>query len=181
MRTCLHLLLAVSLVPLPAPAAEVCTPSESTVAETRCVMEALQAKDRELEKALVRVASEARQVPSETFQTLWRDNLTGFYEFAEKPTHEPVFHRHQWISGSKRRIGGYQSRKQPDFGIVGLSARHWLRPIGHTSGQRAVHAASIPQCQQTNQYARTPSRPKHPRPSQSALATLVMRTSGHGR
>lgn len=81
-RTCLHLPLAASLVPLlvpaAAPAAEVCTPSESTVAETRCVMEALQAKDRELEKALVRVASEARQVPSETFQTLWRDNLTGF-------------------------------------------------------------------------------------------------------
>ncbi|QPN62602.1 lysozyme inhibitor LprI family protein [Synechococcus sp. CBW1004] len=92
MRTCLHLLLAASLVPLllplPAQAAEVCTPSESTVAETRCVMGALQAKDRELEKALVRVASEARQVPSETFQTLWRDNLTGFYKTSADPNEQ---------------------------------------------------------------------------------------------
>jgi uncharacterized protein YecT (DUF1311 family) len=91
MRSCLPLALAASLtplLPLPAPAAEVCTPSESTMVETRCVMEALQAKDRELGKALVRVASEARQVPSVTFQTLWRDNLTGFYKTSADPNEQ---------------------------------------------------------------------------------------------
>jgi hypothetical protein len=36
-----------------------------------------------------------------------------------------------------------QARKQTDFGIVGLAARHWLFSFGHTSGQQAVHAASI--------------------------------------
>ena len=91
MRSCLPLALAASLtplLPLPAPAAEVCTPSESTMVETRCVMEALQAKDRELGKALARVASEARQVPSETFQTLWRSNLTGFYKTSADPNEQ---------------------------------------------------------------------------------------------
>ncbi|MCP9823986.1 lysozyme inhibitor LprI family protein [Synechococcus sp. EJ6-Ellesmere] len=105
-RTCLHLLLAASLVPLllplPAPAAEVCTPSESTVAETRCVMQALQAMDRELEKALARVASEARQVPSETFQTLWRDNLTGFYKTSADPNEQARAFR-----AERRRVCAY--------------------------------------------------------------------------
>ncbi len=37
-----------------------------------------------------------------------------------KPAYEPVSHRHQWISISKRRIGADQVRKQPDCSIVGL-------------------------------------------------------------
>jgi hypothetical protein len=53
------------------------------------------------------------------------------------------FHSHELISGSKSRIDADQVRKQPDFGIVGLSARHWLFSSGHTSVQKAVHAASI--------------------------------------
>jgi uncharacterized protein YecT (DUF1311 family) len=88
MRASLPLLLAAPLVPLlllPAPAAEVCSPSESTVAETRCVLAALKTMDQSLEKALARVASEARQVPSEVFWTLWRDNLTGFYRTSADP------------------------------------------------------------------------------------------------
>lgn len=88
MRFWLPLLLAASLVPqLPvtAAAAGVCTPSESTVGETRCLMAALEAMDRELQKALVRVANEARRVPSETFQTLWHDNLTNFYQTSADP------------------------------------------------------------------------------------------------
>lgn len=105
MRTCFHLLLAASLVPLlplQAPAAEVCTPSESTVAETRCVMEALEARDRELEKALVRVANEAKQVPSETFQTLWRDNLTGFYKTSANPSEQALAFR-----AERRKVCAY--------------------------------------------------------------------------
>jgi uncharacterized protein YecT (DUF1311 family) len=91
MRSCLPLLLSAflsPLLPLQAPAAEVCRPSESTVAETRCVIAALEAMDRELEKALVRVASEPRQVPSEIYQTLWRDNLTGFYKTSADPAEQ---------------------------------------------------------------------------------------------
>ena len=89
MRATLPLLLAVSLVPLhplPAPAQdEVCSATSSTVAESRCVRAALQAMDQELQKALAQVAEEAKQVPSEVFQTLWRDNLTGFYETSADP------------------------------------------------------------------------------------------------
>jgi len=88
MRIALPLALASCLLPLlpsPGHAAEVCTPSESTVAETRCVMAALEAKDQALQKALALVASEARQVPSDTFPTLWRDNLTGFYKTSADP------------------------------------------------------------------------------------------------
>jgi uncharacterized protein YecT (DUF1311 family) len=88
MRATLPLLLAVSLVPLhplPAPAKEVCCATSSTVAESRCVRAALQAMDQELQKALAQVAEEAKQVPSEVFQTLWRDNLTGFYETSADP------------------------------------------------------------------------------------------------
>ena len=88
MRATLPLLLAVSLVPLhplPAPAKEVCSATSSTVAESRCVRAALQAMDQELQKALAQVAEEAKQVPSEVFQTLWRDNLTGFYDTSADP------------------------------------------------------------------------------------------------
>ncbi|MCT0249568.1 lysozyme inhibitor LprI family protein [Synechococcus sp. CS-205] len=105
MRPCLPLLLGIllgPLLPLPAQAAEVCRPSESTVAETRCVMQALQAMDRELEKALARVASEARQVPSETFQTLWRDNLTGFYKTSADPNEQA-----RAFGAERRRVCAY--------------------------------------------------------------------------
>jgi uncharacterized protein YecT (DUF1311 family) len=119
MRPCLPLILGFllgPLLPLPAPAAEVCTPSQSTLAETRCVMEALQAMDRELEKALARVASEAMQVPSETFQTLWRDNLTGFYQTSANPTEQATSFRAQ-----RRKICAYAksvSFQGTGYGIV---------------------------------------------------------------
>jgi hypothetical protein len=91
MRTCFTLILRFlsrPLVPLHAQAAEMGTSSESTVAETRCVREALLAMDRDPEKALARVASEASQVPSETFQALWRDNLTYFDQMSADPKEE---------------------------------------------------------------------------------------------
>ncbi len=119
MRSCLPLLLAATLVPLlplPAAAAEVCTPSESTVAETRCLMAALEAVDRELEKALVRVASEAGQVPSETFQTLWRDNLTSFYQTSADPKEQAKAFR-----AERRKVCAYAksvSFQGTGYGIV---------------------------------------------------------------
>ncbi|MBC1262230.1 DUF1311 domain-containing protein [Synechococcus sp. BSF8S] len=119
MRSCLPILLAATLaplLPLPAPAAEVCTPSESTVSETRCLMEALEAVDRELEKALVRVASEAGQVPSETFQTLWRDNLTGFYQTSADPKEQAKAFR-----AERRKVCAYAksvSFQGTGYGIV---------------------------------------------------------------
>ena len=70
---------------LPANAAEVCSSSQSTVAESRCLAEALQAADRRLEAALARVAAEAASVPGDTFKPLWRENLTGFYRTSADP------------------------------------------------------------------------------------------------
>jgi uncharacterized protein YecT (DUF1311 family) len=78
--------LSAPLLPLaPAKASEVCSDAQSTVAETRCVMEALQAADRKLGAALARVASEASSVPDGTFAALWRENLTGFYRTSADP------------------------------------------------------------------------------------------------
>ena len=88
MRASPPLLLTAALVPLlslPAPAAEMCSSAESNVAETRCVIAALKTMDQTLEKALARVAKEAKEVPGEVFQTLWRDNLTGFYKTSADP------------------------------------------------------------------------------------------------
>jgi hypothetical protein len=51
-------------------------------------LEAPQAKDRELEKALVRVSSMARQVFSETVQSLWRDNHSGSYTMSADPNEQ---------------------------------------------------------------------------------------------
>lgn len=80
-----QLIVTVMCVPAPASAVEVRTQSESTVADTRFLIEALQTMDRELEKGLANVAREARQVPSEAFQTLWRANLSGFYQTRPDP------------------------------------------------------------------------------------------------
>ena len=119
MRPCLPLIVGIllgPLVPLSAQAAEVCRPSESTVAETRCLMEALQAADRELEKALVRVASEAGQVPSETFQTLWRDNLTGYHQTSADPKEQATAFR-----AERRKVCAYAksvSFQGTGYGIV---------------------------------------------------------------
>lgn len=105
MRTCFPLILGFlsrPLVPLHAQAAVVGTSSESTVAGTRCAMEALLAMERELETALARVPSEARQVPSETFQTLWRDNLTGFYQTSADPKEQVKAFR-----AERRKVSAY--------------------------------------------------------------------------
>jgi uncharacterized protein YecT (DUF1311 family) len=66
-------------------AAELCSPSQSTVDEVRCVREALKALDRKLDQAFARVATEAKSVPGETYQVLWRENLTKFYRTPSDP------------------------------------------------------------------------------------------------
>lgn len=73
------------LAPLPSWAAPVCPESLSTAEQTRCLMKALEASDRQLQKAVAGVAQEAQQVPGATFQTLWRDNLRGFYGTTSDP------------------------------------------------------------------------------------------------
>jgi uncharacterized protein YecT (DUF1311 family) len=88
MRARLVLVLAIfsaPFLPLPNQAADVCTAAPSTVAESRCLMQALGTLDKELNKATLRVANEAAAVPGETFRTLWRDNLTNFYKTSADP------------------------------------------------------------------------------------------------
>lgn len=63
----------------------VCSDGLSTAAETRCLLEALQAVDRRLEQALTTVAAEARSVPGEMYQTLWRENLKRIYGTSTDP------------------------------------------------------------------------------------------------
>jgi hypothetical protein len=57
----------------------------STLAETRCVIEALKAMDTKLETALAAVARAAAGEPGERFLPLWRENLTGFYRTSADP------------------------------------------------------------------------------------------------
>ena len=73
------------LLPSPSSAAPVCPESLSTADQTRCLMKELEASDRQLQQALMGVAKEAQQVPGPTFQTLWRDNLKGFYKTSADP------------------------------------------------------------------------------------------------
>jgi len=75
----------VPLAPLPSSAAPQCPDSLSTADQTRCLIKALEASDRQLQQALMAVAKEAQQIPGPTFQTLWRDNLKGFYKTSADP------------------------------------------------------------------------------------------------
>ncbi len=76
------------LLPLPSSAAPQCSDSLSTADQTRCLIKALEASDRELQQALMGVAKEAQQIPGGTFQTLWRNNLKGFYKTSADPTQQ---------------------------------------------------------------------------------------------
>lgn len=85
------LVLAALLAPLqllPARAKDTCEGATNTAAETRCLMKALELRDRELEKAMRQVAQEVAGIPDETFQTLWRDNLTNFYKTSTDPVQQ---------------------------------------------------------------------------------------------
>jgi hypothetical protein len=69
----------------PSAAAPLCPDSLSTADQTRCLIKALEASDRQLQQALMGVAKEAQRVPGPTFQALWRDNLKGFYSTSADP------------------------------------------------------------------------------------------------
>lgn len=73
------------LLPLPSSAAPQCPDSLSTADQTRCLIKALEASDRQLQQALIGVAKEAQQVPGPTFQALWQENLKGFYGTSPDP------------------------------------------------------------------------------------------------
>lgn len=75
----------VPLLPLPSSAAPVCAESLSTAEQTRCLIKALEASDRQLQQALIAVVKEAKRVPGATFLTLWRENLTSFYSTSSDP------------------------------------------------------------------------------------------------
>jgi hypothetical protein len=95
--------LPIALLPLaPANASEVCSDAQSTAAEIRCVMEALQTADSKLGAALARVAAEASSVPGDTFAALWRENLTGFYRTSADPKQQAEAFR-----AERRRVCAY--------------------------------------------------------------------------
>ena len=91
-----------SLLPPATRASEVCSSAKSTVEETGCVIAALKAMDQRLEQALEAVALEALEVPSEVFQTLWRDNLTGFYKTSTDPSEQAATFRDE-----RRKVCAY--------------------------------------------------------------------------
>ena len=99
----------VPLLPLRAPAAQLCSESLSTAAQTQCLMAALKVRDRELDQALARVAQEAQQVPGPTFQTLWRENLTGFYRTSTDPRQQAeAFRSHRRAICAYAKSVGFQ-------------------------------------------------------------------------
>jgi len=73
------------LLPFPSTAAPLCPDTLSTADQTRCLIQALEASDRQLQQAVVGVAKEAKQVPGPTFQALWQENLKGFYKTSADP------------------------------------------------------------------------------------------------
>jgi hypothetical protein len=75
----------IPLLPLPSSAAPLCPDSLSTADQTRCLIKALEASDRQLQQALMGVAKEAQQVPGPTFQALWRENLKSIYRTSADP------------------------------------------------------------------------------------------------
>ena len=85
--------LSAPLAPLPGRAAEVCAAANSTVAETRCLIQALASLDQQLDKATARVTAEAASIPGETFRTLWRDNLTNVYQTSADPRQQAAAFR----------------------------------------------------------------------------------------
>jgi hypothetical protein len=67
--------------------------ANSTVAETRCLIQALTSLDQQLDRASARVTAEAASIPGETFRTLWRDNLTNVYQTSADPRQQAAAFR----------------------------------------------------------------------------------------
>lgn len=75
----------------------------------------------------MRVASEARQVPSEKLQTLWRDNLTGFYKTSADPNEQARASR-----AERRNVCAYAnsvSFQRTGYGILKIRCERRGLPI----------------------------------------------------
>ena len=79
-----------------------CQDSLSTVELNRCLDQALNQSDADLLRELRQVARDAAEVPSPVFSTLWRDNLTGFFQTSADPKEQ--FQRFQ---AERRQICAY--------------------------------------------------------------------------
>ena len=79
-----------------------CQDSVSTVELNRCLDQALNQSDADLLRELRQVARDAAEVPSPVFSTLWRDNLTGFFQTSADPKEQ--FQRFQ---SERRQICAY--------------------------------------------------------------------------
>ena len=79
-----------------------CQDSASTVELNRCLDQALTQSDADLLRELKQVALDAAKVPSAMFSTLWRDNLTGFFQTSSDPQEQ--FQRFQ---AERRQICAY--------------------------------------------------------------------------
>jgi uncharacterized protein YecT (DUF1311 family) len=97
------------LLPLPSSAAPLCPDSLSTADQTRCLMKALEASDRQLQQALMGIAKEAKQVPGPTFQALWQENLKGFYKTSADPMQQAeAFRAHRRAVCAYAKSVGFQ-------------------------------------------------------------------------
>ena len=63
-----------------------CSSAISTIKISHCISASLQRKDAQLLAGFQRLAAQAAEVPSPVFTTLWRDNLTGFFQTSADPT-----------------------------------------------------------------------------------------------
>jgi uncharacterized protein YecT (DUF1311 family) len=98
-----------TLLPITASAAPVCSEAMNTADQTRCLIKALESSDRQLQQALMGVAKEAQQVPGPTFQPLWRENLTGFYNTSTDPLKQAeAFRAHRKAVCAYAKSVGFQ-------------------------------------------------------------------------
>ena len=79
-----------------------CQDSVSTLELKRCLDHALNQSDAELLRELKQVALDVAEVPSAIFPSLWRDNLTGFFQTSADPKEQ--FKRFQ---AERRQICAY--------------------------------------------------------------------------
>ena len=96
------LLMATAVGPAIAEPVTPCQDSVSTVELNRCLDQALNQSDADLLRELRQVARDAAEVPSPVFSTLWRDNLTGFFQTSADPKEQ--FQRFQ---SERRQICAY--------------------------------------------------------------------------
>jgi len=79
------LLMATAGGPVIAETITPCQDSVSTLELNRCLDQALRQSDAYLLRELKQVALDVAEVPSTVFSTLWRDNLTDFYQTSADP------------------------------------------------------------------------------------------------